>query len=137
MKHDAPMNEDLPRPPLSERALHLLDQLAETLRREIPRHPGRWLQAGAALGAVRAGTRTAGRVARRHPLLLAAAVVGAGVATWYLLRQRARRAEQAPLEGQARRVEAVRRDDGAAPRTAPASPPRRRTRGPASDRTAH
>ena len=63
---------------------------------------------GAALAAVRAGAKVAGGFVRRNPLLVGAAVAGAGL-LWYAARQRARR--QAALEGQACQVRALRRGE--------------------------
>lgn len=67
-----------------------------------------WLGTGAALGLLRSGARVAGRVVRRNPLLVGAVVVGAGV-LWYAAHKRAQR--KAVLEGQARRLQALRREE--------------------------
>jgi hypothetical protein len=72
---------------------------------------GKWLDAGAKLGALKGGAKVASKLAKRHPVLLAATAAGAGL-LWYAAHRRAKRAEQgnghATLEGSARRVEAKR-----------------------------
>jgi hypothetical protein len=99
-----------------DRALRLAGQVGDTLKDAVPDRALRWVETGAALGALRTGSRTAGKFARRHPVALVATAVGAGV-VWYALRQRAKRkADDATqdehaedvIEGRARRVEARR-----------------------------
>ena len=72
---------------------------------------GKWLDAGAKIGALKGGAKAATKLAKRHPLLLAATAAGAGL-LWYAAHRRAKRAEQgtghAPIDGSARRVEAKR-----------------------------
>lgn len=103
---------------LSERALELAQVVGSNVRQAIP-NAGQLLDAGAKLGALKAGARVAGTFARRHPAMIAAAVAGAGL-LWYAAHRRAKReanAEQREaIEGSARRVEAKR-----APRRAAAS----------------
>ena len=91
-----------------DRALDLLADVGDGLRRKLPDKAVQWIETGAALGALRAGAKVAGGVVRRNPLLVGAAVAGAGL-LWYAARQRARR--QAALEGQARQVRALRRGE--------------------------
>jgi hypothetical protein len=92
---------------LSERALELAQVVGDNVKHAIPR-AGQLLDAGAKLGVVKAGARVAGTFARRNPVLLAAAVAGAGL-LWYAARRRAKRAENGEaIEGSARRVEAKR-----------------------------
>ena len=105
---------------LNDRALRIAGQVGETIRDAVPDRAMRWVETGAALGAVKAGSRGAGRFVRRHPVALAAvAVAGAGLLA-YALRKRAQRnaAERAhggseTIEGEARRVEARRNTRGA------------------------
>lgn len=99
----------------NDRALRIAGQVGDTIRDAVPDRAMRWVETGAALGALRTGSRGAGRLVRRHPVALAtAAVAGAGLLA-YALRKRAQRkaAERAhgqgeTIEGEARRVEARR-----------------------------
>ena len=88
-----------------DRALDLLADVGDGLRRKLPDKAVQWIETGAALGALRAGAKVAGGVVRRNPLLVGAAVAGAGL-LWYAARQRAK--AQATLEGEARQVRALR-----------------------------
>lgn len=99
-----------------DRALRLAGQVGETIKDAVPDRALRWVETGAALGALRTGTRTAGKFVRRHPVALVATAVGAGV-VWYALRQRAKRKADGAaqdehaedvIEGRARRIEARR-----------------------------
>ena len=71
------------------------------------------LKTGAALGVARTGARMAGGFVRRNPgLILAAAVVGAGVLAYSAYRKRTAgapsgRADREPIEGEAVEGEAV------------------------------
>jgi hypothetical protein len=96
---------------LPDRALDLVSQVGDGMRHLVPDHAGKWLEAGAKLGALKSGTRIAGTFVRRHPAALAATVAGAGL-LWYLARRRARQAETGAIEGSATRIEARRRNDG-------------------------
>jgi hypothetical protein len=98
----------------NDQALRLAGQVGDTLKDAVPDRALRWVETGAALGALRTGSRTAGKFVRRHPVALVATAVGAGV-VWYALRQRAKRQADAAqdehgdvIEGRARRVEARR-----------------------------
>ena len=91
-----------------DRALDLLADVGDGLRRKLPDKAVQWIETGAALGALRAGAKVAGGVVRRNPLLVGAAVAGAGL-LWYAARQRAKKqAAGQPIEGSATRVEAKR-----------------------------
>ena len=107
---------------LPERALDLaslvgdnLRNVGENLRHSMPtmtQHAGQWLETGAKLGALKGGARIAGGFVRRNPVLIAAAVAGAGL-LWYAAKRRARREEEElngteAIEGASRRVEARR-----------------------------
>lgn len=107
---------------LPERARELATRVGDGLRDRVPDRAVRWVETGAALGALKTGTRVAARVARRNPLLLAAAVAGAGL-LWYGARRRARNAatagaqhtgEDAAREGASTHVEARRESSSAA-----------------------
>lgn len=94
---------------IPERALLLANQFGDNLRQVVPPHAGKWLNAGMKLGAVKAGTRVAGKAVMRHPGAMVAVAAGAG-ALWYLARRRAKRAENGngTIDGQSTRVEAKR-----------------------------
>ncbi|MFC3552292.1 hypothetical protein ACFOLC_14905 [Lysobacter cavernae] len=106
---------------LPERALELASAVGDNLKNAVPavgQHAGKWLETGAKLGALKGGVRVAGTFVRRNPVLVAAAVAGAGL-LWYAARRRARQAENGSAEGQAiegraKRVDA-RRGTGRAP----------------------
>lgn len=98
----------------NDQALRLAGQVGDTLKDAVPDRALRWVETGAAVGALRASTRTAGKFVRRHPVALVAAAAATGM-VWYALRQRARRQADASqdehgdvLEGRARRVDARR-----------------------------
>ncbi|MBN8264632.1 MAG: hypothetical protein J0M21_08245 [Xanthomonadales bacterium] len=88
-----------------DRAMALIGELGDGLRKAVPGKAMQWVETGAALGALRTGGRVALKVARRNPVLAGAAIAGAGL-LWYAARKRAKAAEQAPIEGNAKRVEA-------------------------------
>ena len=88
-----------------DRAMALIGELGDGIRKAVPGKAMQWVETGAALGALRTGGRVALKVARRNPVLAGAAIAGAGL-LWYAARKRAKAAEQAPIEGSAKRVEA-------------------------------
>ena len=84
-----------------DRALELIGEIGDGLRKKVPDKAVQWLETGAAIGALRAGSKVAGTFVRRNPVLVGAAVVGAGV-LWYAARQRAKKS--AVIDGQATRL---------------------------------
>lgn len=91
-----------------DRALELIGELGTGIRKAVPGKAMQWVETGAALGALRTGTRIAGKLVRRNPVLAGAAVAGAGL-LWLAARQRAKKqASGEPIEGSATRVEAKR-----------------------------
>lgn len=88
-----------------DRALELIGEIGDGLRKAVPGKAMQWVETGAALGAVRTGTRLATKLVRRNPVLAGAAIAGAGL-LWYAARRRAKQAESGPIEGTATRVEA-------------------------------
>lgn len=92
---------------LPERALELASRVGDGLRDAVPDRAVKWVETGAALGALRTGTRVATRAVRRNPVIAVAAVAGAGL-LWYAARRRARREDSETIEGSSRRVEAKR-----------------------------
>lgn len=128
MRKHTPIRDALP-----DKAVHLAHRLGDGLRHApdgagrwlsdvsgeagkwlngVPQGASQWLRAGVALGAARTGARAAGTVARRHPVALAAAAVGIGVALYAVSRHRRKKAEQAAFEGRRsqRLREAMERD---------------------------
>ncbi len=90
-----------------DRVLELLEDIGDGLRRKVPDTAVQWIETGAALGALRASAKVTGNFVKRNPVLVGAVVVGAGV-LWWAARHRAK---QQALEGESRRVQAVRRRD--------------------------
>lgn len=88
-----------------DRALELIGEIGDGLRKRVPDKAMQWIETGAAIGAVRTGARVATKFVRRNPVLAGAAVVGAGL-LWYAARRRARQAEDGAIEGTATRVDA-------------------------------
>lgn len=88
-----------------DRALELIGEIGHGLRKAVPGKAMQWVETGAAIGAVRTGTRLATTFVRRNPVLATAAIAGAGL-LWYAARRRAKQAESGPIEGTATRVEA-------------------------------
>jgi hypothetical protein len=84
-----------------DRALELLGEIGDGLRKKVPDKAVQWLETGAALGALRAGSKVAGTFVRRNPVLVGAAVLGAGV-LWFAARQRNK--QRGVIEGQAQRL---------------------------------
>ena len=71
-----------------DRALELIGELGTGIRKAVPGKAMQWVETGAALGAVRTGTRIAGKFVRRNPVLAGVAIAGAGL-LWFAARQRA------------------------------------------------
>ena len=106
---------------ISERALELAGSVSDNVRHALPR-AGHLLDAGAKLGALKTGARVAGKFVRRNPVVIAAAVAGAGL-LWYAAYRRAKRNGEngEAIEGSARRVEARRGNGTRRTRTSRAS----------------
>ena len=103
-----------------DRALELIGEIGHGIRKTVPNKAVEWVQTGAALGALRTGSKVATGFARRNPVLATTAVVGAGL-LWLVARQRAKKnAADAPIEGTAKRVEAKRGNGTRARRRTPA-----------------
>lgn len=98
---------------IPSRALDLVQELGSGLAKAVPHRALNWVETGAALGAMRTGTRVATRLVRRNPAMAAAAVAGAGL-LWFAARQRAKRAEagDGTIEGTATRIEAKKTGSG-------------------------
>ena len=97
---------------LPGRALELAGSIGDTLRDRVPDRAIKWIETGAALGALKTGGRVATKFVRRNPAVAVASAVGAGLLLYAVRRQQRKSREQA-IEGRATRVEAKK----AAPRT--------------------
>jgi len=73
----------------------------------VPDKAIKWVETGAALGALRTGTRVATRIVRRNPAMAVAAAAGAGL-LWYVARRKAKQARDGAIDGSAMRIEAKR-----------------------------
>ncbi|GAA3913062.1 hypothetical protein [Luteimonas lutimaris] len=91
---------------ISGRALELAGSVGDTLRTNVPDRAMKWIETGAALGAVKAGSRAATRFVRRNPAVAIASAVGAGVLLYAVRRHQRKLQESAPIEGKATRIEA-------------------------------
>jgi len=100
-----------------DRALQLIGELGDGIRKAVPGKAMQWVETGAALGALKTGGRLATSIARRNPVLATAAVAGAGL-LGLAARHRAKKAENGPIEGSATRIDAK-------PRSRPARARRR------------
>ena len=104
-----------------DRAMELIGELGTGLRKAVPGKAMQWVETGAALGAMRTGTKIAGTFVRRNPVLAGAAIAGVGL-LWLVARQRAKKqAAGEPIEGTATRVEAKRGNGSARARRQRAS----------------
>lgn len=93
---------------LPERALHLAGQVGSGIKGAVPGKAMQWMETGAALAALKTGSRVATRVVRRNPAIAAAAVVGAGL-LWLVARHHAKQRESnEAIDGKSRRVAARR-----------------------------
>ncbi len=88
-----------------DRALELIGEIGDGLRKRVPDKAMQLIETGAAIGAVKTGARVATKFVRRNPVLAGAAVVGAGL-LWYAAHRRAKQVENGPIEGTATRVDA-------------------------------
>lgn len=90
---------------VQDRALELIGEIGDGIRKAVPSRAMQWVETGAALGAIRTGGKFAGTFVRRNPVLAGATIAGAGL-LWLVARQRARRAENGPIDGTATRIDA-------------------------------
>lgn len=110
---------------LPGRALELATQIGDGIKQKVPDRALKWIETGAALGALKTGGRVATKFVRRNPAMAAAAVAGAGV-LWYLARRRQKQVENGAIEGSSTRIEAKRGNGGARAKTASKRAPRAR-----------
>ena len=96
---------------LPDRALQLATHVGEGIKSRVPDRALKWVETGAAIGAVKTGAKVATKFVRRNPAIAVAAVAGAGL-LWYAAHRRAKQAEAGTIDGQSRRVEARRTNGG-------------------------
>ncbi|MBB4128280.1 uncharacterized membrane protein YebE (DUF533 family) [Xanthomonas translucens] len=106
---------------ITDRALDLASHAGDSLRHIGPQ-ANKWLQSGAAmgalktgaaLGAVKTGTKVARTAVRRNPVIaIAAAAVGVGLLGYAIYRKR-QRDNTAPIEGDSQRIASKRGNAGA------------------------
>lgn len=89
-----------------DRAMELIGEIGDGLRKAVPGRAMQWVETGAALGVIRTGGKVATRFVRRNPVLAGVTIAGAGL-LWLAARHRAKRAEQGPIDGTATRIDAV------------------------------
>ena len=110
---------------LPERALQLATQVGDGIRDAVPNRAIQWIETGAALGALKTGTRIATRVVRRNPVVAVAAAAGAGL-LWYAARRKAKHVQNGTIDGTATRIEA-KRENGSSARKRTTAQRRRKT----------
>jgi uncharacterized membrane protein YebE (DUF533 family) len=108
-----------------EQALELIHQAGSGLRtaghsiKDAGSSAGHLLQTGAALGAVKTGTRVAGKFARRNPAAVAAAAVaGAGLIAYAVYRKR-KKEQEGTIDGEVQRLQRRERSNAARRARAP------------------
>jgi hypothetical protein len=85
----------------------LATQVGAGIKDAVPDKAIKWVETGAALGALRTGTRVATKIVRRNPAMAVAAAAGAGL-LWYVARRKAKQAQDGAIDGSATRIEAKR-----------------------------
>ncbi|HRO63266.1 hypothetical protein [Thermomonas sp.] len=91
-----------------DRAMELIGEIGDGLRKRVPDKAVQWVETGAALGALRASSKVAGSFVRRNPYLVGAVVAGAGL-LWLAARHQSRKRQV--QEASLLRQQAVRRGD--------------------------
>ncbi len=98
--------------PALERAMELVNHAGDSLKGGGA-NAAEWLKAGAAIGAIKSGGRTVGRVARRNPTAtVAVAAVGLGLIGYALYRKNKR--DNEAIEAKSRKIAQRRRHEHAA-----------------------
>ena len=92
---------------LPERALELAGSVGDSIRQAVPDSAIKWVETGAALTALKTGSKIATRFVKRNPAVAVAAAAGAGL-LWYVARRKARQAENGAIEGSSTRIQAKR-----------------------------
>ena len=102
---------------LSGRALEIVGTVGDSIKNNVPDRAMKWIETGAALGALKTGGRVASKFVRRNPAVAVASAVGAGLLL-YMVRRQQKKAQNGAIEGKATRIEAKK---GTKPRTRTAS----------------
>lgn len=94
---------------LPGRALELATQVGHGIKDAVPDKAIKWVETGAALGALRTGTRVATKLVRRNPVIAVAAAAGAGL-IWYAAHRKAQQVRNGngAIDGTATRIETKR-----------------------------
>lgn len=95
---------------LSGRALDLVGSVGDGIRQAVPDSAIKWVETGAALTALKTGSRVGIKFVKRNPAVAVAALAGAGL-LWYVARRKAKQAQRngnGAIEGSSTRVEAKR-----------------------------
>lgn len=92
---------------LPGRALELAGSVGDSIRQAVPDSAIKWVETGAALTALKTGSKIATRFVKRNPAVAVAAAAGAGL-LWYVARRKARQAENGAIEGSSTRIDAKR-----------------------------
>ncbi len=91
---------------LTGRVFEVAGNVGDSLKKSVPDRAMKWVETGAALGAVKAGSRVAGTFVRRNPAVFVAAAAGAGLLYYLVRRHQKKQALNQPIEGKATRIEA-------------------------------
>ena len=92
---------------ITDRAMDFVRQAGANIKHAMP-DADKLLQTGAALGAIKAGSRVAGTFVRRNPAVVVAAAVGVGVLAYVAYRKRKKAGLDAPIDGKSTRIQAKR-----------------------------
>lgn len=109
---------------LSGRALEIAGSVGDSIKNNVPDRAMKWIETGAALGALKTGSRVASKFVRRNPAVAIASAVGAGLLL-YAVRRQQKKARNGAIEGKATRIEA--KKGTAKPRTRTAGSRTRKT----------
>ena len=92
---------------ITDRAIDFVSQAGANIKHAMP-DADKLLQTGAALGAIKAGSRVASGFVRRNPAMVVAAAVGVGVLAYVAYRRRKKAGLDAPIDGKSTRIQARR-----------------------------
>jgi len=91
---------------LTDRALEIAGNVGDTIKKNVPDRAMKWVETGAALGALKTGGRVAGKFVRRNPAVAVATAAGAGLLFYLVRRQQKKKALNGAIEGKATRIDA-------------------------------
>lgn len=92
---------------IASAAGNIADKFGGNLKGHLPGKALKWVETGAALGALRTGSRIGLRFARRNPVLAVAALAGAGALMYATRRAQQKKLESGEvIEGKSKRVTA-------------------------------